>query len=55
MPLPPLPMTMPGPRREDDDLRLVGGALDLDAAMFAFCRYSLTARLMRMSSWSHLA
>jgi hypothetical protein len=24
-------------------------------AMFAFMRYSLTARLMRTSSWSHFA
>ena len=55
MPLPPLPMTMPGPRGEDVDLHLVRGALDLDGGETPACpRFALTNFLIRMSSCSHL-
>ena len=55
MPLPPLPMTMPGRAVKTMTLHLLAARSISTPAMPAFCRYSLTARLMRMSSWSHLA
>ena len=55
MPLPPLPMTMPGRAVKTMTLHLLAARSISTPAMPAFWRYSLTARLMRMSSWSHFA